>query len=148
MVVTMRSNDAYFGMPHDVFCFTMLQEIIARTLGREVGIYRHFASSLHLYKDHWTDAQHFVDEGYQQRITMPEMPLGDPWPAIATVLKAEQRVRAGEQFDANSLGLAEYWSDLIRIVQIYFARADKARVALLAKQLTFKRYRPYIIGRL
>lgn len=24
--VTMRSNDAYFGLPHDVFCFTMLQE--------------------------------------------------------------------------------------------------------------------------
>jgi thymidylate synthase len=38
MVTTMRSNDAYLGLPHDVFCFTMLQEIIARSLGREIGI--------------------------------------------------------------------------------------------------------------
>jgi thymidylate synthase len=27
MLVSMRSNDAYKGLPHDVFCFTMLQEI-------------------------------------------------------------------------------------------------------------------------
>ena len=26
--VTLRSNDAYLGLPHDVFCFTMLQEIM------------------------------------------------------------------------------------------------------------------------
>ena len=26
----MRSNDAYFGLPHDIFCFTMLQELVAR----------------------------------------------------------------------------------------------------------------------
>lgn len=31
MVVNMRSNDVYWGLPHDVFCFTMLQEIVART---------------------------------------------------------------------------------------------------------------------
>ena len=64
MVVTMRSNDAYFGLPHDVFCFTMLQEIIARSLCRDVGCYRHFAGSMHIYKERWDDAQHFVDEGY------------------------------------------------------------------------------------
>lgn len=33
MLTTMRSNDAYIGLPHDVFCFTMLQEVLARTLG-------------------------------------------------------------------------------------------------------------------
>jgi thymidylate synthase len=74
LIVTMRSNDAYFGLPHDVFCFTMIQEIVACTLGRDVGIYHHFAGSLHIYKDRWGDAQHFVDECYQQRIAMPAMP--------------------------------------------------------------------------
>ena len=38
MVTTMRSNDAYLGLPHDVFCFTMLQEIIARSLGLDIGV--------------------------------------------------------------------------------------------------------------
>ena len=35
LIVTMRSNDAYLGLPHDIFCFTMLQEIIARSLDQE-----------------------------------------------------------------------------------------------------------------
>src|SRR5690606_4963573 len=27
MMTSMRSNDAFLGLPHDIFCFTMLQEI-------------------------------------------------------------------------------------------------------------------------
>jgi thymidylate synthase len=148
MVTTMRSNDAYLGLPHDVFCFTMLQEIIARSLGRQMGVYRHFAGSLHLYKDRWIDAQHFVDEAYQQRIAMPEMPEGDPWPAIDIVLKAEDRIRNGDQIDAGSLGVGDYWSDLIRIIQIYFATGDTKKIEDLAGEISFRGYRPYILGRL
>jgi thymidylate synthase len=148
MVTTMRSNDAYLGLPHDVFCFTMLQEIIARSLGREMGIYRHFAGSLHLYKDRWTDAQHFVDEAYQRRIEMPEMPPGDPWPAIDIVLKAEGRIRSGTQIDAGSLGVADYWSDLIKIIQIYFAAGNTEQIEGLAGEISFRGYRSYILGRL
>jgi len=148
MVVSMRSNDAYFGLPHDVFCFTMLQELVARTLRRDVGIYRHFAGSLHIYKDWWGAAQQFVDERYQQRIAMPEMPNGDPWESVSAVLDAERRIRSGEQFDASSLGLSEYWSDLVRIVQIFFAKGDQARITAIADQICFRRFRPYILGRL
>ena len=106
MITTMRSNDAYWGLPHNVFCFTMLQEIIARSLDRDVGVYRHFAGSLHLYKDHWADAQDFLNEGFQPRIEMPAMPKGNPWPAIASVLNAVERIRNGEQIEAVSLGLS------------------------------------------
>ena len=148
MVVAMRSNDAYFGLPHDVFCFTMLQEIIARSLNRDVGIYRHFAGSLHIYKERWEDAQHFVDEGYQQRIAMPEMPLEDPWPSISIVLDAERRIRGGEQVVAKAFGLSDYWCDLIVILQIFFAKGDHARISALAEQIQFRRFRPYILGRL
>lgn len=148
MVVTMRSNDAYFGLPHDVFCFTMLQEIIARSLGNDVGIYRHFAGSLHIYKERWDDAQNFVNEAYQQRIAMPEMPAEDPWPSISIILGAEQRIRAGEPFDVSTLGLSDYWCDLVRILQIFFAKGDQGRITNLAEQINFRRYRPYILGRL
>jgi thymidylate synthase len=41
LIATMRSNDAYIGLPHDVFCFTMLQEIVARTLDCEIGSKRY-----------------------------------------------------------------------------------------------------------
>jgi thymidylate synthase len=148
MVTIMRSNDAYIGLPHDVFCFTMLQEAIARSLDRDVGTYRHFVSSLHLYKAHREHAQHLVDEAYQGRIAMPKMPLGDPWPSIAVVLNAEQRIRNGEQIDAGSLGLSDYWCDLVRILQIFFAGNDQTKIASLADSMSFSRYRPYIANRL
>jgi thymidylate synthase len=148
MVTTMRSNDAYWGLPHDVFCFTMLQEIIARSLDRDVGVYRHFAGSLHLYKDRWADAKDFVNEGYQQRIEMPEMPKGDPWPAITSVLHAERRIRNGEQFEVGSLEMDDYWTDLIRILQIFCAAGDREKIKTIADAMSFRRYQPYIIGRL
>ena len=41
MFTYMRSNDAFVGMPHDIFCFTMLQEIMARALSCELGTVSH-----------------------------------------------------------------------------------------------------------
>ena len=49
LIVYMRSNDVIKGLPHDIFCFTMLQEIAARRLSLEPGIYKHCVGSLHLY---------------------------------------------------------------------------------------------------
>ena len=49
LVTYMRSNDLYLGMPHDVFAFTMIQELIARSLQVELGRYIHMVGSLHLY---------------------------------------------------------------------------------------------------
>jgi thymidylate synthase len=40
MLVYMRSNDVYLGLPHDVFSFTLLQEVIARSLSVEIGAYK------------------------------------------------------------------------------------------------------------
>ena len=38
-VTYMRSNDAFLGLPHDVFAFTFLQKIIARSVGVQLGTY-------------------------------------------------------------------------------------------------------------
>ena len=46
MLASMRSNDVFKGLPHDVFAFTMLQEIMARSLGVEIGTYKHAVGSL------------------------------------------------------------------------------------------------------
>ncbi|RYD41424.1 MAG: thymidylate synthase, partial [Verrucomicrobiaceae bacterium] len=82
MLTTMRSNDAWIGLPHDIFCFTMLQEIVARSLGVGLGRYRHFAGSMHLYEDRVGSAEKYLGEGVQSTIAMPQMPVGTPWPAI------------------------------------------------------------------
>jgi thymidylate synthase len=53
MITNMRSNDIIWGLPYDVFMFTILQEIIANTLGYELGWYLHRPVSLHLYEQHF-----------------------------------------------------------------------------------------------
>lgn len=53
LVVTMRSNDIWLGLPYDVFAFTTIQQLLARSLGLEFGWYQHQAMSLHVYqRDH------------------------------------------------------------------------------------------------
>lgn len=47
--VCMRSNDIWFGFPYDVVFFTELQRIVAEQLDLKLGIYTHFAGSLHMY---------------------------------------------------------------------------------------------------
>jgi len=80
LAACMRSNDAFKGLPHDVFSFTMIQEIVARTLGHQLGVYTHFVGSLHLYDSDLRAARQYLDEGWQptQLVAMPTMPPGDP----------------------------------------------------------------------
>lgn len=49
MRVTMRSNDAWLGLPYDLFQFAQLQLTVCNVLGLLPGTYVHGAWSLHLY---------------------------------------------------------------------------------------------------
>ena len=51
LIVTMRSNDIWLGLPYDLFNFTCMQIQMAMELGVEVGTYYHNAGSLHIYKE-------------------------------------------------------------------------------------------------
>jgi thymidylate synthase len=125
MMVMMRSNDAFLGLPHDVFAFTMLQELIARSLGVEVGPYKHAVGSLHMYTKHTKAMQDYLEEGVQERVPMPPMPLGDPWSAVEKLLKAERTIRRGRQ--PSFANLDPYWSDLVRLLQVFRNSRDSAR---------------------
>jgi thymidylate synthase len=117
LFTNMRSNDTFIGLPYDVFAFTMLQEIIARALGIDVGPYKHAVGSLHLYERNRKAAQQYLEEGWQEtvEVSMPPMPLGDPWPALRTLLKAESDIRQGKAPDLPALKLDHYWTDLARL---------------------------------
>lgn len=146
MFTNMRSNDAYLGLPHDIFCFTMLQDVVARTLGVGLGPYKHFVVSLHLYDEHRAGAQQYLDEGVQATVPMPPMPRGDPWPSIQKVLDAEFRIRHGEAIDANCWGVSPYWADLIRLLQVFAARGNRAKKQALKAQMASSNYGTYIDG--
>jgi thymidylate synthase len=51
MTVNMRSNDLWFGFCNDQYCFSKLQEMIAKELNIETGWYYHFTSNMHLYNN-------------------------------------------------------------------------------------------------
>lgn len=126
MVVSMRSNDAYVGLPHDVFAFTMLQEMVARSLSAEPGNYLHTAGSLHLYDYNEESVTVYLGEGYQSTAdVMPSMPLGDPWRQAEELVAAETQIRAGVPYERLHLPKDPYWADLARILAHHVARKSK-----------------------
>lgn len=115
--VTMRSNDVYRGFPSDVFAFTFIQELVARTLGLEVGSYSHFVGSLHLYDSDEAKARDYLNEGFQTPISMPSMPESDPWASVGWLLTAEEAWRCGLP-EPPASGIGPYWLDLARLLRI------------------------------
>jgi thymidylate synthase len=148
LFANMRSNDAFLGLPHDIFSFTMLQEIMARTLSVELGTYKHAVGSLHLYDPNADAAQRFLNEGWQStEMPMPPMPLGDPWPSIRLLLEAEAKIRAGGQPDSQKLkDIDPYWEDFVRMLQIFKCKKDKntERIRFLACKMSSPVYSPFI----
>lgn len=153
--VHMRSNDAHWGLPHDIFAFTMLQEIAARELGVEIGSYQHSVASLHLYDDGEkvkprTEAQSYLDEGLFDSVPMPAMPIGDPWPAIHQVLIAEAEIRAGNADYRPPEDLDPYWQDFVILLRAYahIKAKDEQGVEAVLGELHHDGYALYILDHL
>lgn len=145
MITNMRSNDAYLGLPHDVFSFTMIQEIVARKLNVELGTYKHFAGSLHLYDNNRNDAQVYLIEGWQPTLlSMPPMPASDPQASISSLLRAEHTIRSGREVKLPGLNLDPYWADLVRILQIYAKTGDEKEIEGIKKDMNSNVYGIYI----
>lgn len=147
MSVTMRSNDAYMGLPHDVFCFTMLQEMIAKTLGLDLGEYYHYVGSMHLYKTDIEAARRYTEEGHQRTVEMPSMPKGAAFDFVPVLKGVEERLRHGESVVASAEAPNEYWADIIRLYQAYWASGDDTALDVLRDAVTTPIYKNYIDGR-
>lgn len=146
LVTHMRSNDAYKGLPGDIFAFTMIQEIVARALGVELGRYKHLVGSLHLYVEDRRNAERYLAEGWQRKITMPIMPLGDPFPQIERLVRFERATRLGTHAKIPS-DLPEYWQDLARLLAIFRAEKEQkpaAEIRKMRERIHSDAYAPYI----
>ncbi|RSY89559.1 thymidylate synthase [Sphingomonas koreensis] len=150
--VTMRSNDAFWGLPHDAFCFTMIQEMMARRLGVELGEYYHYVGSMHVYEKHIEHIDRYLIEGFQRTAEMPAMPAGDPFELVDHLLSIESRLRAGEDLDADTETADPYWADFVRLLQVFWAREHAhdypKRLQELRGQLATSFYKPYVDARL
>lgn len=148
LAVTMRSNDAYLGLPHDIFAFTMIQEMVARQLSVEVGTYFHFVGSLHLYERDADAAAAFLDEGWHHLKPMPAMPNEDPSAGLHWLLEAERLIRSG---DPDAPGLADlgshpYWDDLARLL-LARRETSEAELAPIRASLNDPFYAIYVTDR-
>ena len=151
MIVYMRSNDIIYGLTHDIFAFTMIQELLSRTLDVGLGSYRHVVGSLHLYEEASDLAAQFLQEGWQStQDAMPPMPSGDPWSSVDSLLAAEEFFRLGGVTAPDLVALELYWQDLIRLLEIFkYSRAkDSSEIKRIKAEMQSDVYHPYIDERL
>lgn len=146
LFTSMRSNDAYIGLPHDVFAFTMLQEIMARSLSVDVGPYKHAVGSLHLYDRHRKNARAYLNEGWQETIVMPPMPPSDPWPSIREVVRAEKAIRQQGGVGRRKLRLDPYWMDIVRLLLVYrhFKQRTRKAIGQIKQEMSVRVFDTYI----
>lgn len=147
LIVNMRSNDAFKGFVHDIYAFTMIQEIIASELEVDLGRYQHFVGSMHLYEDDYEKAQEYLSEGYFHQIPMPSMPLISPLESIRSVVAFANEVRLNEVRSLEGMAKDTYWSDYYRLVLAFafFAKdKDKEAAVTLGDSLSSEFYRIYL----
>jgi thymidylate synthase len=145
----MRSNDVFRGLPHDLFCFTMLQELIARSIGAELGPYHHMVGSLHMYDEDARNLGAFIAEGWQATTrVMPAMPAGDPQAGVAHLLRVERQLRTGTPPEDVDFGPEPYWADLGRLLGVQALRqGPREAIEPIRSSMTSDYYDSYIADR-
>jgi len=95
MLVNMRSNDAWLGLPNDVFAFTCFQRVVASHLGVGVGLYIHQAGSLHLYERDLEGACRAVGSKVWAEAQVPghEWKLDDTLDSVKVAVELERELR-------------------------------------------------------
>ncbi len=109
-ITYMRSNDLYLGLPYDVFSFTMLQELMALSLGADLGVYKHIVGSLHVYEKHFENLEKIISANDKTSIHMPPMTQLDA-KLKARILEEEERIRKDREFDPTDID--PYWRNLL-----------------------------------
>ncbi len=122
-IVSMRSNDAIWGLPYDVFLFTMFQELLASELRLPLGTYTHTVGSLHLYERHFDLAQRIIRVPV---VPADEMPAMEQHDQLRTFLDLEARLRNDARFGPEQkMALHPYWQNLLSVLEWYRYAKDE-----------------------
>ncbi|ENV10213.1 hypothetical protein F966_01386 [Acinetobacter higginsii] len=107
----MRSNDAALGLVHDIFSFTLIQEIMFAKLlmvkpELQLGEYTHIVGSLHIYEDDFETINHYLNrEGWHYHVSMP--PINPKYlnTSISQIIEIEKNLRVDNLCDIHKLEL-------------------------------------------
>jgi len=104
MNTIMRSNDAWLGLPYDVFQFTQLQASVAHALHTQPGVYRHTTLSLHLYETNFDEARALVKDYVPQanrevfrNLWLPTESIGHPGQSFNDIMRRAQAIMRNEE---------------------------------------------------
>jgi len=104
-----RSNDLLWGVPYDIFHWTMLQELFAKILKVPVGRYHHFVGSMHIYEKDYGKFGEIIRNTPMTK-GMPEMPPHDDLSILKKLAQAEKSHRCGLK---TKVSLPDYWKNLL-----------------------------------
>jgi thymidylate synthase len=97
LVATMRSNDAWLGMPYDIFVNTCMQRFIAANLGVPTGWYQHQVANIHIYEKHWQACEEALhSRSYPEDVFRPIEPFLS-MDDVNNLLEVEECIRLGEE---------------------------------------------------
>ncbi len=112
--ISMRSNDVIWGLPYDIFTFTVLQELMAQELGVGLGKYYHYVNSMHIYEYHFKFAKNIL-EGKQ--ITDYQVALNSSsFNNIQGLLKQEKSIRDNKRINLSTK--YELFNDMALILNL------------------------------
>lgn len=148
LVTHMRSNDLVKGFNHDVFAFTFVQELVARSVGCELGAYVHMVGSLHIYTEQMATVDRYLGEGAQGPRPMPAMPAGDPWEGAEWLVRWEAASRSGSPLPPRT-GIDRYWVELgLLLSGFHAARAkDTEMLTTIRSELAASAYSLFLSDR-
>lgn len=113
LIVTMRSNDIVWGLPNDIFFFTLLQEYLAKLLNVVPGDYYHQVASLHIYDRHYDILNRINQNPEYFDFNMPAM---NNIEIIDDFLEQENELRiAGNHTKKLE---SPYWQELLEILKL------------------------------
>lgn len=112
VIVNMRSNDMIWGLPYDIYLFTMLQELLSVELNVELGKYYHNVGSMHIYDRHFNLAQEMLEE--KTNILNENLRMENS-NELNIFLKFEEQIRINEidLLTVNNFEISNYWKKLL-----------------------------------
>jgi len=78
---------------------------------------------------------------------MPEVPVGDPWPAIEFLRRTERAIRINSLVDIDGMeNLGSFWIDIILLLQIFRCKKENNPDMLkeFSNKLSSNTYYPFI----
>lgn len=128
LTTSMRSNDAAIGLVHDVFSFTLIQELLLAKLVRyipnlKLGEYTHIVGSLHVYIKNVCEVKHYLEnEGWQNITGMFPLDPSHVDEDLPKILNIEQTLRLDKFLSLTELNELKdpFWKEMAVILYAYY----------------------------